>query len=412
MKIVVLNAGSGSLKCSLFDWPETPSEPRPPDWEASIDATAPGQPEGRLLVMTSHGGHASKTPPQFVDAAATVEKRTAKLLRLLWEGNEAPLRGAEEIAVVGHRVVHGGDRYHQAVRIDEEVEAVIGELGAFAPLHNPANLKGIHAARELCGRAVQVAVFDTAFHRTLPPAAATYAGPYEWLRQGIRRYGFHGTSFRAASERAAQVLRRPGDRGLRLIICHLGGGCSVCATRGGESLDTTMGFTPLDGIAMCTRSGALDPGILIYLQRQGKTADEIETLLNKESGLKGLSGISGDTRDILPKAHAGDARAGLARDVFVHRLRAGIGQMLAALGDLPHAIVFTDAISEDEPELRAAACAPFAFLGVELDPNKNHASLVDSDLSAFPSPVKVLLIKSRESWQIARECHELLGSSP
>ena len=208
-----------------------------------------------------------------------------------------------------------------------------------------------------------------------------------WIDQGIRRYGFHGTSFRYASGRAAQLLGRINDPKLRLILCHLGGGCSLCATVGGRSIDTTMGFTPLDGIAMCTRSGAVDPGILLYLLRQGVSTDDLEKLLNKESGLKGLSGLSGDTRVLLPAATRGDDRARLALDVFIHRLQAGIGSMLASLGDVPHALVFTDAISEDEPSIRAAACAPFAFLGFDLDMQKNDISPLDADLATEISAV-------------------------
>jgi acetate kinase len=251
-------------------------------------------------------------------------------------------------------------------------------------------------------------VFDTAFHCTLPEAASTYAVPYEWRHRGIRRYGFHGTSFRWASARAAQLLQRPGDPDLRLILCHLGGGCSLCATVGGRSIDTTMGFTPLDGIAMSTRSGSIDPSIVLYQWRRGMSADEIERVLNEESGLQGLSGLPGDTRLILPQADAGNARAKLAINVFVHRLRAGIGQMLAALGQPPHAIVFTDAISEDEPRIRETACAAFAFLGLRLDAKKNCASPLDTDIATSHSTVRALLIKSREAWQIVRECHPLL----
>ncbi len=249
-------------------------------------------------------------------------------------------------------------------------------------------------------------MFDTAFHQTLGDDAATYAGPHEWLAQGIRRYGFHGTSFRYAAGKAARMLGREGDPALRLVICHLGGGCSLAAVRGGQSVDTTMGFTPVDGIAMCTRSGAVDPGILIYLMRQGVTADDLEKMLNKKSGLAGLSGMAGDTRVIVPEMGKGNARAKLAFDVFVHRLRAGIGAMLASLGGMD-ALVFTDAISEDEPAVRAAACEPFGFAGLELDREKNAASPLDADIATAASRVRVLIVKSQENWQIARECRHL-----
>jgi acetate kinase len=317
-----------------------------------------------------------------------------------------------EIDAVGHRVVHGGTEFDRAVFVDAHVEAVIQRLAAFAPLHNPVNLEGIQVARDIFGSEVpQIAVFDTSFHRTLSEAAATYPGPYEWLEKEIRRYGFHGTSFRWASGQAARLLHRENDPELRLIICHLGGGCSLAATVGGKSVDTTMGFTPMDGIAMCTRSGALDPGILLYLMRQHADVDALEKTLDRESGLQGLSGLPGDTRILIPAAGRGNRRAGLAMDVFIHRLQAGLGQMMASLNGRPDAIVFTDAIGEDEPAVRLRACEPFKFIGVEVDPGKNSTSPMDTDISTPQSPVRVLIVKSREDWQIARDCDELLRSN-
>ena len=325
------------------------------------------------------------------------------------------LGGPGEIAAVGHRVVHGGDEFDRATPVNADVEAAIERLAAFSPLHNRSNLEGIRTARETVGANVpQFAVFDTAFHHTLPDAAATYAGPHGWLAKKSRRYGFHGSSFRGASARAARLLGRvEADPDLRLILAHLGGGCSLCATVGGRSVDTTMGFTPLDGIAMCTRSGAVDPGILLYLLREeGMSVDELERTLNKESGLKGLSGLPGDTRVIVPEVKRGNARARLACDGFLHRLRAGLGAMLTALdGHAPDALVFTDGIAEDEPRVRAAACAGLRFLGLELDPAKNAAGPLDADLATANSRVRVLLVKARENWQIAREVHGALGGA-
>jgi acetate kinase len=414
MKILVLNAGSGSQRCSLFDLegqPPAAAGSREPVWEATLDSTAPGQPAGQLRVKVRRG--ATEAEAGLIDAGLPAHERVQRLLRGLWEGPGALLRGPDEIHAIGHRIVHGGDRFDRAVFVDAAVEETIDRLSLLAPSHNPAGLAGIRAARELCGtRIPHVAVFDTAFHRTLSEAAATYAGPYEWREEGIRRYGFHGTNFRWVAERAARMLGRTGDPDLTLILCHLGGGCSLCATRGGRSIDTTMGFTPLDGIAMSTRSGALDPGIMVLLQRQGKTAAEIDEILNRQSGLKGVSGISGDTRELFPLADKGNPRAELALDVFVHRLRAGIGQMLAALGERPAAVVFTDAIAEDEPRLRAAACEPFGFVGLSVDPEQNDRAVPDAFLSTDTSEVKALLIKSREAWQIARECRELMAASP
>ncbi len=408
-RLLVLNAGSGSQKCSLFELPGVlPDEPLNPVWEVKLDSTAPDQPDGQIAWQVCRRGE--NIEAGTISRETSIAERSERLMSLLWSGPGAVVSGRGDIDAVAHRVVHGGSEFQNAVRVDAEVEATIERLASFAPLHNPNNLTGIRVAREQFGpQTPQFAVFDTAFHHTLSAAAATYAGPYEWLDRGIRRYGFHGTSFRYASDRAARLLERAHDPELRLILCHLGGGCSLCATVGGRSIATTMGFTPLDGLPMCTRSGAVDPGILIYLLRQGSSADELETMLNKASGLKGLSRLPGDTRVLIPAAERGDSHARLALDVFIHGLRAGIGQMLASLGNAPHAIVFTDAIGESEPSIRAAACAPFAFLHLHLDPQANAASHLDADLATEASAVRVLLIKSREAWQIARECHELLS---
>jgi acetate kinase len=327
---------------------------------------------------------------------------------MLWEGESPTISGPVEIDVIGHRVVHGGMEFSEAVVVNEVVDAAIERLAAFAPLHNPRNLEGIRVARQVCGsRIPQIAVFDTSFHRTLSDAATVYPGPYDWLSQGIRRYGFHGTSFRWSSRWAAHLLKREGDPNLRLIVCHLGGGCSLAAIIGGRSVDTTMGFTPLDGIAMCTRPGALDPGILLFLLKQNPDLDKIEKTLNEESGLKGLSGLPGDTRVILAEAQKGNEKARLAMEVFVHRLQDGIGQMMASLGNCPDAIVFTDAIGEDEPFVRTKACEPFQFLGLEIDSALNQASPLDADIATAASKIRILIVKSREDWQIAEDCYRL-----
>ena len=406
MKILVLNAGSGSQKCSLHEIRDpVPADPPEPLWQAEVDSTAPGQPPGELFVKVQPRGRGECR--HTIPDDHPRHGRIAALLRTLWEGEGRVLAGPEDVDAVGHRIVHGGADFERAVWIDAGVEAAIERHAAFAPLHNASNLDGVRVAREVLGdRTPQAAVFDTAFHRTLSDAAAVYAGPHEWLAQGIRRYGFHGTSFRYASARAARLLGREHDPDLRLVVCHLGGGCSLAAVHGGRSVDTTMGFTPLDGIAMCTRSGSVDPGILIYLLRQGMDADGLEKVLNKESGLKGLSGLDGDTRVIVPEIGKGNARARLAFDVFVHRLRAGIGAMVANLGGLD-ALVFTDGISEDEPDVRAAACGAFGFLGLELDEARNASSPLDADIAAAGSRVRVLIVKSQENWQIAKECWQL-----
>jgi len=407
MNLLVLNSGSGSHKCSLFCVGDTlPLKPLEPVWKAVIMATSPGSTSQELSLTIECRGR--KDEPRTLPADLSSRKRVEYLLKLLSDDKIPDLDGPMKIDAVGHRVVHGGTEFDRAVVVDADVEAIIQRLAAFAPLHNPVNLEGIQVARELLGSKIpQIAVFDTSFHRTLSEAASTYPGPFDWLQKGIRRYGFHGTSFRWASNQAAQLLKRENDPELRLIICHLGGGCSLAATIGGKSVDTTMGFTPMDGIAMCTRSGALDPGILLFLMRENPDVDKLEKTLDRGSGLQGLSGFPGDTRILLPEANKGNQRAKLAMDVFIHRLQAGIGQMMASLNGRPDAIVFTDAIGEDEPLVRSRACEPFKFIGVEVDPQKNATSPLDSDISLPKAPVRVLIVKSREDWQIGRECHEL-----
>jgi acetate kinase len=410
MNLLVLNSGSGSHKCSLFHMGNAlPVEPLEPIWKAVIMATDPGSTAEELSLTIECEGR--KTERKILPSDLSSKKRVEYLLKRLEEDKSSILKDTPEIDVVGHRVVHGGIEFEKAVVVDASVESVIQRLAVFAPLHNPVNLEGIQVAREIFGSTIpQIAVFDTSFHRTLSKAASTYPGPFDWLEKGIRRYGFHGTSFRWASSQAARLMKREDDPALRLIICHLGGGCSLAATIGGKSVDTTMGFTPLDGIAMCTRSGALDPGILLFLMRENPDIDKLENILDRESGLQGLSGLPGDTRILVPEAGKGNERAKLAMDVFIHRLQAGIGQMIASLNGRPDAIVFTDAIGEDEPLVRSRACEPFKFIGVEIDIEKNATSPLDSDISLPKAPVRVLIVGSREDWQIARECHELCQS--
>ena len=283
-----------------------------------------------------------------------------------------------------------------------DVKAAIARLAELAPAHNPAALQGIEVAEQLLGAVPQIAVFDTAFHSELPDAAAIYPGPYEWIEQGIRRYGFHGINHQYCAGRAAQLLQKDGAS-LRLITCHLGNGCSLAAIAGGRSVDTTMGFTPLEGLMMGTRCGSIDPGILLYLLRQGHTSAEIDRILNRESGLKGISGSSGDMRDIAAAIARGDKRAQLAFDIYVHRVRFHIGAMLAALGGLD-ALVFTAGVGENSAPLREAVCAAFGFLGLELDTHKNEAKPQDEDIAARDSQVRVLVIQAQEDWAIAREC--------
>ena len=332
---------------------------------------------------------------------------TARALKALAEGPARAIANKSDVEAVGHRIVNGGPDYRQPALISPAVKASIQKAAVFAPLHNQVELDGIRQIEEAFGEVPQVAVFDTGFHRHIPDAAAVYAGPYEWAEQGIRRYGFHGINHQYCAERAAQFLG--GDLAeLRLVSCHLGNGCSLAAIRGGMSVDTTMGFTPLEGLMMGTRSGSIDPGILTFLMREKKmTGNQLDDLLNKKSGLLGISGFSPDMREIISAMKEGQARAELAFDIFVHRLQAGIGAMIAALGGVD-AVIFTAGIGENSPEVRAAACANFGFIGLALDAVANQEARGDQDVSTRASKVRVLVLKAEEDWAIAKECWKVL----
>ncbi|NEZ67846.1 acetate kinase [Leptolyngbyaceae cyanobacterium CCMR0082] len=396
MKILVLNAGSSSHKLCLYDLGETLPENTPtPVWEAQID----WYPKQAVIEVKTEAGEALEQKL----AITSRREILSQVLGSLCQGTTQVLKHLEEIDVVGHRVVHGGQTYQASTVVTSEVKAEIDRLKQLAPNHNPANLEGIELMEELLA-VPQVAVFDTAFHSQMPDVAAIYPGPYGWVDQGIRRYGFHGISHQYCSQRAAQLL---GNDDLRLIICHLGNGGSLSAVRHGHSIDTTMGFTPLDGLMMGTRSGAVDPGILIYLMRQGYGADELDHMLNKESGLKGISGISHDLRHIRQAIAAGDSHAQLARDVYLHRLKACFGSMLMSLGGVD-AIVFTAGIGEHDASIRADACGAMDFLGLTLDPSKNEKAPVDQDIATTDSKVRVLVIHTQEDWTIAQDCWHCL----
>ena len=345
MRILALNGGSSSFKAAVFEGDDLHE------------------------VWTAHGG---------VDIAGL-------------------LNGAPNVDAAGHRIVHGGRSFHQSARITPEVKAEIARLASFAPEHNLREVEAIDTAERLFGSAVpQVAVFDTAFHATMPAEAYVYPGPYGWIAEGIRRYGFHGISHQYVSRRAAEVLGKPLES-LRMVTCHLGGGCSLAAVLGGRSVDTTMGFTPLEGLMMGTRSGSVDPGVLIHLVRHcGYSAEDLDRILNRESGLKGVSGISGDMREVESGMRAGNERARLAFDVFVHRLCGGIGSMAASTGGLD-ALVFTGGIGENSMAVRSAACARLGWLSVAVDEARNAG---DGDREIGD---RALVVKTQEEREIARE---------
>lgn len=386
MRVLALNAGSSNLKAAVYDLDAPGDEGAPPPaprWSAEVE---PG------------------------------EGAVERLLASLRAGAEPVVSETRGIDAVGHRIVHGGADLVDATRLTPGVRDAIARVADLAPAHNGPALAIVDAAMAALGDVPHVAVFDTGFHATLPPAAYTYAGPFEWLAQGIRRYGFHGLSHRYASARAARMMGRTDRRPeppLRVVTCHLGSGCSLAAVRGGRSVDTTMGFTPLDGVPMARRSGAVDPGILLHLLRRGEhTVESLDRLLNHDAGLAGLSGTSGDVRAVLAALDAGDARARLAFDVFVHRLRAAVAAMAASAGGLD-ALVFTGGIGEHAPRVRAAVCGGLGFLGVALDAAGNAAcaggaGVSDTVVSDARSAVAVLVVRAREDWVIAQECVRVL----
>ena len=402
MKILVLNSGSSSQKSALYEISGAlPEHPPAPAWQGQIEWDGD---QAEILVQNSKG--ANRKHRLKVDSR---RHAIEELLSSLWSGDARVVSAPSQIDVVGHRIVHGGKDFEQAIVITPEVKSAIARMAAFAPLHNRAELEGIEIIEKRLGKVAQVAVFDTGFHSRLPEAAAVYPGPFEWLAQGIRRYGFHGINHQYCAERAAQLLGRELNS-LKLVTCHLGNGCSLAAIRAGRSVDTTMGFTPLDGLMMGTRSGSLDPGILTYLMREEKsTGQQLDDLLNTKSGLLGISGISGDMRQIVAAMKDGNRRAKLAFEMFVHHLQSSIGAMIAVLGGVD-ALVFTGGIGENSPEVRAAACANFAFLGLKLDATKNAQSPADQEISLSDSAVRVLIIRAQEDWAIARDCWRLASA--
>ena len=318
------------------------------------------------------------------------------------------LREMPEVAAIGHRVVHGGPALTAPARINDDVRRRIAEADELAPLHNRRALDGIDLASEVAPELPQVACFDTAFHATLPDAAAIYPLPAAWRqRWGLRRYGFHGLSHGYAARRAAALLGRD-PAALRVVTCHLGAGASLCAVDGGRSVDTTMGFTPLEGLVMATRSGSVDPGLLLWLLRQGLDVDELADGLEQRSGLAGLAG-SGDMREVRRAAEAGEEPARLALAVYRHRLCREIAAMAAALGGLD-ALVFTGGIGEHDAALRAEVCTRLGFLGVGLDDARNAAGDADREIGASGHSVRVLVVESREDLEIAEQTRQVLTS--
>jgi len=401
VRILVLNAGSSSLKFQLIDTDGAAIA------ESRDRRLARGQVEriGGQAILTLAAGDAAptKSTAPIRDHAAAVEH---VITWLAGPESGVPIESVAEIEAVGHRVVHGGERFTHSTRIDEAVRRELEDLIELAPLHNPHNLRGIAAARSALGTGIpQVAVFDTAFHHSLPDIAYLYAIPYQlYRRHRVRRYGFHGTSHRYVAYRYRQLTGRTRD-GTKIITLHLGNGASACAIVGGNSIDTSMGFTPLEGLVMGTRSGDIDPAILDFVSaKEGLTLHELDSMLNKQSGLLGLSGLTADMRELLAEeAEHGDRRARLAVDLFCYRIRKYLGAYLAAMNGAD-AIVFAGGIGENSPEVRARICAELGWLGISLDSARN-ASLVGAEgrIDAEGSRVELWVIPTDEELLIARD---------
>ena len=397
MKVLVINCGSSSLKYQLIDM-------------ATEESLAQGLVErigieGSVLTQKVEGKDKYIVKEQMKDHKDAIRLVLAALV----DENNGVIKSMDEISAVGHRVVHGGEKYKESVVINDEVKVNIEECFKLAPLHNPANMIGIKACEELMPNTPMVAVFDTAFHGTMPEDAYLYALPYElYEKDGIRKYGFHGTSHKYVSQTCAEVMGRD-IKDLKIITCHLGNGASLCAVKNGVSVDTSMGFTPLEGVAMGTRCGNIDPAIVTFLMKEeGLSVDEVNDLLNKKSGVLGISGISSDFRDIEDAAfNKGNRRAQLALRIFEYKIRTTIGAYAAAMGGVD-AIVFTAGVGENGPETREKCLEGLEFLGVEIDKEANNVRGKIREISKAGCNVKAFVIPTNEELVIARDTLELI----
>jgi acetate kinase len=404
VKILVLNSGSSSVKYQLI--------------ETSLDLIA--QNADRALargsverIGTSSALHTFQPEgrEKLTQGGEILEHRQAigEILRLLTDPEHGVLRDVSEIGAVGHRIVHAGERFDRSVVLTPEVERGIQECSELAPLHNPHNLRGVEAARRLLGAVPHVAVFDTAYHHTMPPHAYLYGLPYVlYQRHGVRRYGFHGTSHRYVGWRSATLLGRPREQ-TRLVTCHLGNGASVCAIDHGRSVETSMGFTPLEGLIMGTRCGDLDPSVVFYvMHKEELTEQQATALLNKHSGLAGISGLSNDMRELLAEEAKGHERAHLAIEMFCYRLRKYVAAYAGVMGGVD-AVIFTGGIGENAPPIRERSLAGLEFMGLALDPERNRVAVGrEAEISAAGSAVKALVIPTNEELLIARDTLRLV----
>lgn len=398
MKILVINCGSSSLKYQLIDM-------------ETEELMAKGLVE-RIGIEGSRIKHETiGKEKKTIETAMQDHKRALELvMESLTNEEYGAIKSLDEIDAVGHRVVHGGEDFAKSVIIDEKVLKGIEDNVEIAPLHNPPNIMGIKACQRLLPNVKQVAVFDTAFHQTMPRESYIYALPYEYYEKyKIRRFGFHGTSHKYITNRAAEMLGKDVNE-VNLIICHLGNGSSICAVKNGKSIDTSMGFTPLEGLAMGTRCGDLDPAILPFLmEKENLSAEELNTLMNKKSGVLGISGVSSDFRDIETARDEGNERAKLALDIFEKRVRGYIGSYMTEL-DHVDGIVFTAGVGENSVEMRESIVNGLSSLGIKIDPERNNVRGEDKLISSDDSSIKVLVIPTNEELMIARDTKELVNA--
>lgn len=396
MKVLVINCGSSSLKYQLFDM-------------TTEEVLAKGIVE-RIGLKGSQLTHKPRGKENYVQEAEINDhnKAIALVIKALTDEQHGVVNDIGEIDAVGHRVAHGGAVFSESALVDDKVKKEIEKLIELAPLHNPPNLLGIQAAEKLLPNVPQVAVFDTAFHQTIPAKAYMYSLPYEYYEKyGIRRYGFHGTSHKYVAQKAAEMMGRDFNE-LKIITCHLGNGASVTAIGNGKSQETSMGFTPLEGLTMGTRSGDLDPAIVSFLmEKEGLSAEEVNQVLNKKSGVLGISGVSSDFRDLEEAAKQGNERAQLAIDVFVHNVKKYIGAYVAVLNGLD-ALIFTAGLGENSAEIRSAICKDMDYLGIKIDEQKNQVRGEAKDISATDAPVKTFVIPTNEELMIARDTKRLV----
>lgn len=397
MNVLVINCGSSSLKYQIID-------------SESEEALAKGICErigidGRLVYQPKDGGK------EMTDAPMPTHTEAVRMvLEAIVNPKTGVLSSLDEIDAVGHRIVHGGEKFAASTLLTEEVLKTVEECSDLAPLHNPANLIGVRACREVLKDVPMVGVFDTAFHQTMPEEAYLYGLPYAYYeKHKVRKYGFHGTSHSYVSKRAAEVLNRPYD-GLKTIVCHLGGGASICAVKDGRSVDTSMGLSPLEGLVMGTRSGDIDPSAVEFIaKKENLDLDAVLSILNKESGVYGISGLSSDFRDLDAAAGEGNARADIARNVFCYRAAKYIGSYAAAMNGVD-VICFTAGVGENDAKVREKICSYLGYLGIAIDAEENKKRGVEATLSTSDSKVTVLMIPTNEELAICRETVAVLQS--